>query len=75
MCKTCAGGCCAKCLGPCGCNPAIHMYRDRQYILAFYSFIYFIIEQQSCEHFNLPILFRCNFNNFVILAKHKVKTH
>jgi len=39
--------------------------------------LYFIIQQQTLEHFNLLILLRCNFNNFnnlVILAKYKVKT-
>ena len=39
--------------------------------------LYFIIQQWSCEHFNLLILLSCNFNNFnnfVTLTKYKVKT-
>ena len=42
-------------------------------ILTFYR-LHFIIQQQSSEHFNLLILLSCNFNNFVTLTKHKVKT-
>jgi len=33
-----------------------------------------MFQQRSREHFNLLILFSSKFNNFVTLAKHKVKT-
>ena len=36
--------------------------------------MYFIIQQQSREHFNLLILLSSNFNNFVTLTKRNVKT-
>jgi len=56
---------------------AILLYTRIEIYNIFWLFIhlfYFIIQQHSCEHFNLPILFRSNFNNFVILAKHKVNS-
>ena len=46
---------------------------DNIFWLFIYLF-YFIIQQRPCEHFNLPILLSCSFNNFVILAKYKVTT-
>jgi hypothetical protein len=39
-----------------------------------YIDMYFIIQQRSSEHFNILILLRCNFNNFVTLSKYKVYT-
>jgi len=42
-------------------------------LLKFYR-LYFIIQQQSHEHFYLLIVLSCNFNNFVTLEKHNVKT-
>ena len=30
----------------------------------FINFLDFIIQQRSSEHFNLPLLLSCNFNNF-----------
>jgi hypothetical protein len=36
--------------------------------------LHFIIQQRSREHFNLLILLRCKFNNFVTLAQYKDKT-
>jgi len=69
----------------CGCNPYVsvpcmlgwwelkantfHMLQ----LLKFYR-LYFIIQQQSHEHFNLLILLSYNFNNFVTLEKHNIKT-
>jgi len=43
------------------------------YLFTFYR-LYFIIQQRSREHCSLLILLSCNFNNFVTLAKCKVKT-
>ena len=45
-----------------------------QFIIHMFYRLYFIIQQQSCEHCNLLILLSCNFNNFVTLAKYKVQT-
>jgi hypothetical protein len=36
--------------------------------------LYFIIQRQSHENFNVLILLGCNFNNFVTSAKHMLRT-